>query len=876
MFLPNLTEITVGTSEHVWGFDANSGTLYRWNPRTNAFELVDANIKVASIDVSYEGHLVALDNKGVLYLWDPASGSFVQKENTLTFDQVAIGNDTLWALDGSTLYFWDDNEAQFQIAFDDAKAFAVSKEDDAAYLIDGDGNLRQFSPSTDGEFTFDVLTDDLGIDEVVQLASPRGDDLWALDEDGQVYQLSTADLTSAETPLATFVLQSPELGLDGTELSDIAVDDKGILYGVNDSALSFYDTEPVAVQNDLGQQTTAVALTTDATGITHYAYSTEGGVYHSVLIDGVWSQAQLIAGSAQASEIEIGTDAAGNVYLAWVDSIGNGSEVYVTKGAKNQGFGGYEFSPAVQVTDDAVADEDVDMEVTSDGLVTLTSNKIDVFSSYDDYDTYQYSLDGDSAVFTQTPSSDTSGFEDILFDVDPLGGFLNGTGSEVGGADGFVSLGWPAALGVSYSLPGLGFSFTWFQRTNHLYKQGSGHDYTADWTLAVGFNLSDLAAFKPVKLVFPEIKLSSLTVGKYSKQVGDEPADLNLILTGLRFNGAVDFLGPAIDVASAGTSAALKAAGVIGAQGGLFTQEDFLVVVKDTRDVDPQADADIYAVPITFVDADGNPITADTPESEVRAVTTLDEIVAFAEEINGFDQSAVAAPEGGGVQSFDNRKVFWNGAYLALELIEGIGIKATLRAGLQVQEDDGVPNEVSFRSYGEFKLAFLLYRLWDIRLGYKFGEDGTGVGTVNGLPLFADYNVGGTTNVHDDGLIFVGDTDAESDIWDNEAFDYVLLPDGRAFGVYVQETVDETDETINTVNSIDGILDPTTGNIVWDLDTITKLPGSLGFNVSPKIAVQDGDDLIVTWGNTASDNDDLEEVLETPPGKPYVLFGGNA
>jgi hypothetical protein len=209
----NLTRIAVGSSEYIWALDVESDTVYQRNLITQNFEKVSSNITVASLDVSSEGQVIALDPGGNLYLWDSSTRTFDALNLGQTFDQVNIGNDTIWALRGTTVYQWDDSEGAFVEAFDGATALTVAKQDDAVYILDESGNLQQYQYDVQ---EWQIITSELGVDDLSVLAATSQDNLWGLTADGKVYQYNSLNLADADAPQATFVPQSANLGIPNT------------------------------------------------------------------------------------------------------------------------------------------------------------------------------------------------------------------------------------------------------------------------------------------------------------------------------------------------------------------------------------------------------------------------------------------------------------------------------------------------------------------------------------------------------------------------------------------------------------------------------------------------------------------------------------
>ncbi|MEM7443476.1 MAG: hypothetical protein AAF414_09130 [Pseudomonadota bacterium] len=882
--LGNITQIAASTSDAVWAVDADTNTVYRRNTVTKEFEKVPVNITVASLDVSADGYVVALNAEGKLFVWNAAETRFDPRAEGQTFDQISIGDGAVWAreADTGTLYLWDDDNGGFADAGfpgSAVSAFVAAKADDVFYVVDDAGKLWQYvypEPAPPGAEQepglWIVLTDDLGVDNIETLVATRDEDLWALDADGEVYQLSTLNLADTDAPQTIFEPQSQKLGIG--PLSDLTIDESGVLYGISDDKLELFQTDSAALQTYLGDKTSAVALGTDGAGVTHYAYSADGGVYHSYLRDGEWINAQFIPGSGIASEISIDFDPDDNIYISWIQSAGNGSEVFVAKGVKNPGYDGYTFSQAHQVTDDDVADQDLDMQVAPDGRVTLSVTKKDVLSKYDDGDIYQYTVDDQGTVFQRPSDIGVPAFVDDgkFIEMEPLQGFLTGDGGLGGSGISFV---YPFTTGLKYKSPGKAFEMRLFVRGNSdirgdVTEQWVGYEFVAGINPAGPFNFS----------VLKDFKISVLSDGRLSTSTNPQDVDTSLLTAGWRFNLDLNFAGP---YNSSFTSKFTGKTIDVKWSAGIFGEFDFLWVVEELSGPLGGGQGSSFAIPIGFVDENGQPIDPDTPPSDIRAQFAPDDLARFAiasalPNLFGGNGTPPADDDPSFFNIFGQKQAWFAGIFLGGKLL---GIEVKTRNGVQIGTEGTltkgeVTTEVGFRSFGEiFIPPFFYARLWDLRIGGKKDAD-----AFASVPVYGEFNTGGFTTVYDDGLVIKaeGTADTESDILDNDEFDYVFVSDDRVVGVYVQAEIDQADGSLNAINTINGTYDSDTGEIVWDLDSIVEVPGSKGYSFDPRIALggEPGDpQLVITWAGVPPDNDELEALIDTPPGKAYVIFGGD-
>lgn len=871
--LADISQIAASSSDAVWAVDTGTNTVYRRNIVTKDFEKVPVNITVASLDVSADGYVVALSSDGQLYVWNPAESRFEPRAENQTFDQLSIGDSALWALEAGTgaLYLWNDDGGEFvDVGYPGASvsAFVVSKTEDAFYVADASGSLWQYvyaPPAAPGEpsqpGTWFLLTDDYGLDNIASLVAAREELLWALDANGDVFQLSTLNEANPDAPQVVFEPQSEGLGIG--PLSDFAVDESGILYGISGDQLQLVQTQSTEIQTFLSDKTSAVALGTDGQGRVHYAFSTEEGVYHSYFRDGAWINAQFIPGSGLASEISIDFDSRDTVYISWVQSAGNASEAFLAKGVRNDGYDGYTFGQAHQVTEDDVSDRDLAMHVAPDGQITLSVTKQDALSRYDDADIYHYSVDGNSAVFQRAPEIIAAAFNDDgkVLELEPLQGLLTGdTGFEAGQ---FRIAGlFPSTFGFSQKFAS-GRDYRLFVRLSSDTDAKGETDVWIGYEFSSGTNLASIFNF-PIKQI-KDIKLSFLSDGR-AIWTPESGTPTSIISMGWRFNIDVEFKNS--------VSAFIESisGGKADFSGGFFATLDFLFASRSKSGTGEDVSG---SIPVVFVDSSGQPITPDTPITDIRGEFSPSDLIGFATATALRNVSGSDTPLPDPSSPLGNSQAWFVGLFFSGKFLGG-DFKA--RAGVQLGFEGTVSAvaEAGFRSFGEFAWGPVYTRLWDIRIGSKKSGE-----SYSELPVFGEFNVGGFTDIYDDGLVIKADGTpaSESDILDNEQFDYVVLPNGKVVGVYIQEEIDQVDGSLSAVNTIDGEYNSATGEIDWNLDSIAVLPGSDGFSFAPNIEIggtESSSELMITWANVPTENQDLKALVDTPPGRAYVLFGGNA
>ncbi|MEM8572681.1 MAG: Calx-beta domain-containing protein [Pseudomonadota bacterium] len=905
MFLENVSHIAVGSSAHIWGIDAeNNSLLYRRAPLTGAYEAVESNIAVQSLDVSYDGTVVALSEAGDVYLWDETSREFVLRQTSETFDQIFIGDDTLWALDGETLYQWDSNALDFTAVelgdpFTGVVHFAVGKEDDSVFVVDGSSRFWKLNTSSEG---WDLLVPADENPGIVQISAVNRGEVWALDADHGVWQLNWSNYSDGDPDgsTASFVNQRGALGLLSSDLTNLAIDDKNILYGVQTGDTVLYrDAGASSIGNTIGEQTSSAAVIRDDTGTMHLVYSTDGLVYHSYLSNGTWVEANSIFGSGAGTDISIDTDAAGNVYAAWVQGVGNDAEVWTAKGIRNANYSGYTWSAARAVSDDGVEDSDVTLQVAPMGHVTLTSHKIDALSRHDDYDIHQFSVAPESAFYRYAESPDRQDSPTEVATHDPLRPFLE-QDALLGGFELDSDLVFsPLGLGLAFKSPKGVFDIRIFGRVI-----ADTTKETDSWSVSVtgnaGVNFAKLAPEGEQDDVLPDLKLSLIA------DIRETQANNELVAgqgsAGARFDFAVDLLALLAE-SSPGAEQALNllTGNAISLQFGLTGQFNTSGVFSwgsVPEATDPEASelgdsANPFLLGVTWVDVNGNEITSSTPASDVRAKIGFDEFIAylFRTAFVGFDPQVVSGSNGDGSEDLGSSSF---NASFQLELYPAVYLAAgfksldsgkevggfKFRAGFDFLSTESGLQKITQRDVLDIQFYKLFWRVFDSQKQF-YPKDSATTPTAL-LAGTVDYTVGGFEAVQGDGEIVVGGSEdgSASDITDSEDFTFVLLEDGSAYGVYLQEVVGEaTENGWNTVQTIDGSFNAGTGLIDWDETSITELAGSLGLNFAPKISssvlVENDPGLVVAYGNVSSESEELQSLTDTPPGKAYVIYGSS-
>lgn len=126
----------------------------------------------------------------------------------------------------------------------------------------------------------------------------------------------------------------------------------------------------------------------DAAGTKHLVWEDNGRLYHAHYDSraGAWVDKNTVSNAQGGSDIKllagniIPVDQSGKLYApglvaAWIQGIGNAAEIYVSVGRYTDD-GRLEWSDAVQVSKDAVANTSFDLGIGQDGLIQVVTQKV--------------------------------------------------------------------------------------------------------------------------------------------------------------------------------------------------------------------------------------------------------------------------------------------------------------------------------------------------------------------------------------------------------------------------------------------------------------------------------------------------------------------
>ena len=937
-----VTQISVGSSDQVWALDANSNIVYYRNPITRVFEAIIPNddIELNSIDVSYQGHVLALGTLGELYVWDSNARKFVPHKETLneTFDTISAGSNAIWAtkqVNGETKVFsWDSDSAAFvEIPVEgfDVKSLTVGKRDDATIVLSTDGALYKYDYSTQ---TFEEYVSDVGIDDLTALTASSEDNIWALDADGVVYQFNALGGPEDVGGSPSFVEKSTALGLETTDIAQFATDDKEILYSVHDDALSFHDTSDIRIQNLLSEEHYDVAIKTylpngkDQPGTIHYAYSTDDGLFHSFNYNGQWIRSVPISGAGQATEIDIDFDKDGNVYVAWIEGLGNAAKAFVAVGEANTGYAGYVFHDPVPISEDNVEDKSIDLEVTDGGIVTITTTKIDDNFRHDDHDVYSYSLQRNDLISApnQPEIIDLEGKIVEHSDLDYFVGLgLDDTPLQLFTLGALLS-----GMGFEWTSPGGAFTVRAFVRERFDYDPQDDAWYSRTGIeVNMGFDFATInrggtpVNEGPLKSLKLSMLLQPSAVLPFEKdENGNFNWDVSTFL-GAALEAYVDFTG---DTKKSVSQLINMFNGILKTESdyqiGLFMELDGLWKAIQAGAALPAPPTTRFPTPpFEIIDTStGEETDANSaPENVVAQTQFLDMInwvvnmaltplgVRIGEENERQTESGEAETppqnnassdlEANPIIRDEGALVIYLGPYFKLSrnkseadledfkftLIKSFELEGRAAGFVRFESNEANPtfhlDQAGLNTVLDIKLNKWFWRPLDLNfIFYQYEE---GVEYSASAPGSYEYTPGGNMDVYDPGaLAFGGSEDGTlSDTIDRQGFTYVL---GKqvgdiisAHGLFIEDATGPVEGMYDLVYSIDGEVNVATGEFNWFEDTKAQIGDSAGFNTNPTLALRDDGTLIAAWGNTSTDSAAYQAINDTPPGRAYFISGSD-
>ncbi|WP_421726119.1 putative Ig domain-containing protein [Bauldia sp.] len=787
----------------------------------------------------------------------------------------------MWALKDGVVFQWNAELGLYEERYIGAETLTVAKQDDVAFIIDENGDLRQWDYDVED---WNVFTD-IGAEDLETLRAVNKDKLWANDSSGTLYQWSPVAINDPSVP-PFFVEQSSQIGAGSVDVATFAIDDKEILYAIDENNQSaLFNVAPENLPANVGERIQYTDTAVDNNGNLHLVYQNDAAIVHAVNADGVWQNKLELPGTTGGEDINVATDAEGNVYVAWIEGTGNNAEIYLAKGIPNAEFGGYAFSDPYQVTEDDVVDDQLKLVVTPQGGINLSAIKQPDQKPQEDADIYTHFVDGDAGVFTFSNQQRREPIVDedpIFLEIDELDSFL--VNDELYGPEGYgLTLGVLSTIGWAKKFLGDTVKLKGFIRATSEGGQLSPdqtNDVRDSQYLRVRIEGNADANLKKILKFLPfDAGLGVLgKVDAFGRLHGDGPDGFLIGRVGLKAEAFADLLHfipflRAFQEGAAFLGTELKA-GIRVEWTTRWLWELFQIEEEGYPVGGEDGQVGATFLPVRFIDSrTGLPLAGDgsTPEQDVIAEVNLNETIALL-------LSTILPPPLFGDSVLDDG-VDFIGMTNRLE----VGLQFTLGTKLPPYEfkfyssvlydfqskiADTFENVVMWRTRIEQQIGPVFMRLLDTTSAFKVKDGETNSATTLGL---ADYVVGGTSTLEDNGTALLGD-EVFTNIVDDSDFDFIVVGD-QAYGVYVEEIL-SGGIAVNVVRTIDGYVD-SDGQIVWQADTIQTIDGSDGINVTPLIATNGNEDLVITWGGVPSTNEDLKTVLETPPGKAYVVFGGS-
>jgi hypothetical protein len=381
---------------------SDSGDYYWWNNFNRSYQPIDTSRfgpnspsgSIIGVDIDNAGNLVFLtlidDAPGfppesILTTWNASSQSFRESENFFmepwlsspgnypftyisSTEFLLIFNGDLYQLT-SPLGGWDGNNIN-GIKLGSNFATTIARLDGSAWALDDKGQAWII----DG--TQLSLFNGSNNPPLKQLSVVDSSRIYGLGTDGKIYQWSIG--SNSFIDLSNLLNSVPPI------LEQIQVDEQGILYGIstqNQSYQLFDTTSVVDISNPNSQTTGLTTITTDS-GVTHAIWNENGQIYYGYSnannpgqYIGVAPLGSGIGATPQGSSTDLNLiNNGGNIQAYWLSSDGNDTEVY-SSSLSSSPYGGYQWSNPQNLTNDNLADSNLEVTALENNQVLITTQK---------------------------------------------------------------------------------------------------------------------------------------------------------------------------------------------------------------------------------------------------------------------------------------------------------------------------------------------------------------------------------------------------------------------------------------------------------------------------------------------------------------------
>jgi hypothetical protein len=329
--------------------DFSASSISIFNALTNSFQDT-ININISSLSISDSnfkdlliidsGEIWLLNSIGLIYQLELVNGNYpvptlLQPALELTVNSFTIGKEdgSIWALDSNgVIWTWDGT------------------------------NFNLFNQGTNPALK--------------QLSVIDINHIYGLGTDGKIYQWSIG--SNSFIDLSNLLNSVPPI------LEQIQVDEQGILYGIstqNQSYQLFNTASVVDISNPNTQPNGLTTITTNS-GVTHAIWNENGQIYygysnadHPGKYIGVAPLGSGIGATPQGSSTDLNLiNNGGNIQAYWLSSDGNDTEVY-SSSLSSSPYGGYQWSNPQNLTNDNLADSNLEVTALENNQVLITTQK---------------------------------------------------------------------------------------------------------------------------------------------------------------------------------------------------------------------------------------------------------------------------------------------------------------------------------------------------------------------------------------------------------------------------------------------------------------------------------------------------------------------
>ena len=377
---------------------SDSGDYYWWNDFNRSYQPIDiASLQgqLIGVDSDNAGNLVFLTLDEVfldgfinyifyLTTWNTSSESL--EESTLVSEGFAVGTvnppfayisstEFLLITNGLLLQYTSSGGGWNAIELGDNFVTTIAGLDASAWALDTQGQAWII------EGTQLSLFNGSNNPPLKQLTVVDSNRIYGLGTDGNVYQWSIA--ANSFIDISNFLSEPPP------SLAQIQVDEQGILYGISaqNQGYQLFDTTSVVDISNPNTQPSGLTTITDNSGVTHAVWNENGQIYYGYQQAGGNGQyigvAPLSSGigtPTQGSSTDLSLiNSSGTIQAYWINNDGNDTEVY-SSNLSTSPYGGYQWSNPQNLTNDDLADNNLEVTTLDNNQVLITTQKQGVTS----------------------------------------------------------------------------------------------------------------------------------------------------------------------------------------------------------------------------------------------------------------------------------------------------------------------------------------------------------------------------------------------------------------------------------------------------------------------------------------------------------------